>query len=146
MFSSFWQYRFTKRFNVRADLRYQDGKRDGNNEDSYNINLGGNYGTLIKGFDLETKYLFSIGELKRFGEIKYITHNLGLGITKRFRWGKVYADYDFFYRTINYKLQPLEQTDFRSRETTDTEHTFLIGASGRGPFRTYGLAKQKRDF
>lgn len=145
-FKSYWLYRFSRRFLIRANLWYGQGKRDGTDEDSYDINLSLNYGKLIKNFDFTSNYGFTIGKREKNTEAKYMIHNMGLGLARKFRWGKVYLSYDLSYRTIDFTFKTLGFEDTTSKKSDDIEHIFRVGASGKGPRRAYWLAEMEARF
>jgi hypothetical protein len=162
-FSTNLLYRFSKKIYAYTHLRYTLAKRDGTTEDSYEINAGLNYGRLIKQFDFSSGYQFSLHKDTRRAELKYMSHKLSFGLTRRVKVGKIYSEYVFTYRTIDYTLkaqaleqeslssqiiddyltdyqlnaQALEQEGLISQKTNDTEHRFKVGINGKGPGRTY---------
>lgn len=136
--SSSLRYRFSRRIHGNANFRYTVGKKDGVSEESYDVDAGLNYGRLIRNFDFTSYYKFSFGKEKINGESKFMWHTLGLGLaTRKFRWGKVYLDYDFSYRTFDFAYETLQQTDMKTGQTDAIEHSLRMGINGRGPGRAY---------
>ena len=140
-------YRVSRMIYGTARLRYKFGKRDGIKEDSYNVNTQLNYGTTIKDFDFTSYYKFSLSEEERRGEYKFMEHSLGIGLSKRkFRWGKVYANYDISIRKYDYMYSvkendffdsEFEELDKVSAEGDSIEHRIRTGLNGKGPGRAY---------
>jgi hypothetical protein len=77
-----------------------------------------------------------------------MNHSLGMGLSSRkFRWGKVYANYDFSISKYDYTYSVTEYDYFFdsefdeleniSAEGDSTEHRIRMGINGKGPRRIY---------
>jgi hypothetical protein len=145
--SNYLRYRFSRLIFGTSQLRYRLGKRNGAREDSYDINIGLNYGRPIKDFDFTSYYKFNLGKDERRGEYKYMENSLGIGLsTGKFRLGKIYATYDIALRKYDFTF-PVNEDDFFdleseesspvSAKTDSLEHKIRVGINGRGPGRAY---------
>ncbi|MCG2722917.1 MAG: hypothetical protein L6290_13030 [Thermodesulfovibrionales bacterium] len=142
-------YRFSKLIFGTAQFHYKFAKRDGVQEDLYDINTQLNYGKTIRDFDFTSYYSFSFSKEERRGEFKLMEHSLGFGLsTRKFRLGKVYTNYDIsfdkydFHYTVNdydydFSYQTSEEPYVISEKAHFMEHRIKVGINGRGPARVY---------
>ncbi|MFZ3138829.1 MAG: hypothetical protein WA126_15725 [Thermodesulfovibrionales bacterium] len=132
-FGGIWRYRLSNRINGRAIFRYRFGESDGVDENNYNFNINLNYGRPVKGYDFTSKYYAAIGREQKIGQFNYMVHGISAGLsTKKFKWGKIYLNYDFTYRILEYKP---EKAGIKSTDSTEIENRLRMGINGRGPGR-----------
>ena len=141
-------YKFARTIFAFARWNYTFGKRDGVSEESYDIDAGVNYNRPFRNFDFSSYYKLSLSKEERYGDNNYMNNSLGVGFsTRKFRWGKVYANYDFSIRQYDYTYSVREYDYFFDWESDElekmtaegdsTEHIIRIGINGRGPKRAY---------
>ena len=136
-FSNNLRYRFSRLIFGTAQFRYRFGNRDGAREDSYDINMGLNYGRPIGDFDFTSYYKFNLSKEERGGEFKYMENSLGVGLsTRKFIWGKIYSNYDFSLRKFDFSSS-FKESDMASEKAQSMEHRVRAGINGRGPGRAY---------
>ena len=132
-FGGIWRYRLSNRINGRAIFRYRFGESDGIDENYYNFNINLNYGRPFKDYDFTSKYYAGIGREQKIGQFNYMVHGISAGLsTKKFKWGKIYLNYDVTYRTLEYKP---EKAGIESTDSNELENRLRIGVNGRGPGR-----------
>ena len=99
-------------------------------------------------FDFSSYYKFSLSKEERYGDYNYMNHSLGMGLsTRKFRWGKVYANYDISISKFDYTYSVTEYDYFFDSESDElekisaegdsTEHRIRMGINGKGPGRVY---------
>jgi len=141
-------YRFAKMIFAYVHWRYTLGKRDGDSEESYDVSTGMHYNRPIRNFDFTSYYRFSASKEERYRDSKYMNNSLGVGLsTRKFKWGKVYANYDISISKYDYTYSVREYDDFfdsefedlekMSAEGNSTEHRIRTGINGKGPGRAY---------
>ncbi|NWF75156.1 MAG: hypothetical protein HXY53_01045 [Nitrospirae bacterium] len=145
--SSYLLYRLSKMIFGTANLRYSFGNRNERNEESYGVNIGLNYGKLIKNFDFTSYYKFSIKTDESRGEYKFVGNSLGIGLsTRKFKLGKIYANYDistskydynYTLKESEYYYSEFEEFGKLSAEGDYIEHRVRTGINGKGPRRAY---------
>jgi len=136
--SNFLRYRFSRLIYGTAQLRYKFGTRDGSREDSYDINIGLNYGKPIKDFDFISYYKFNLSREERYGEYKYMENSLGVGLsTRKFMWGKLYTNYDISLWKFDSSSRESDDSDGISESSDSLEHRIRAGINGKGPGRAY---------
>lgn len=148
--SNYLRYRFSRMIFGMANLRYRFGKRDGVREESYDINTGLYYGKTIKDFDFTSSYKFALTKEERYGDYKFMGHSLDIGLsTRKFKVGKVYANYVIELRKYDFTYSPREddfEDDFYDEfeesylvptKTDSLEHRVRSGINGKGPGRAY---------
>ncbi len=132
-FGGIWRYRLSNRINGRAIFRYRFGESDGVDDNYYNFNINLNYGRPVNNYDFTSKYYAGIGREQKIGQFNYMVHGISAGLsTKKFKWGKIYLNYDLTYRTLEYKP---EQAGIKSNDSTEIENKLRMGINGRGPGR-----------
>jgi len=136
--SNLLRYRFSRLIYGTAQLRYKFGTRDGSREDSYDINIGLNYGKPIKDFDFISYYKFNLSREERYGEYKYMENSLGVGLsTRKFMWGKLYTNYDISLWKFDSSSRESDDSDGISESSDSLEHRIRAGINGKGPGRAY---------
>ena len=137
--SNYLHYRFSRTIFGTTHLRYRFGKRDGIREDSYDIDVGLNYGKTIKEYDFASYYKFALSKDERYGEYDFMGNSLGIGVaTRKFRVGTIYANYDISLRTFDFSYYTFGDTDSSTTENIDSlEHRIRAGINGLGPGRAY---------
>jgi hypothetical protein len=136
---NYLSYRFSRMTFATAQLHYRFGKRDGVSEDSYDVNIGLNYGKPIKDYDFTSYYKFSLSKNERYGEYKFMENSLGIGLsTRKFTWGRIYLNYDISLREFDFSyLSAFENSDMLSEKAYAIEHRVRAGINGKGPGRAY---------
>jgi len=141
-------YRFKRMIFAYVRWNYTFGERDGEREESYDINTGVNFNSPIKNFDFSSYYKFSLSKEERYRDNNFMNHSFGIGLsTRKFRWGKVYANYDLSISKYDYTYSAREydyyfdsefdELEQMSAEGDSTEHRLRIGINGKGPGRAY---------
>ncbi|MEW6587382.1 MAG: hypothetical protein AB1442_17460, partial [Nitrospirota bacterium] len=135
MMGGTWRYRVSSKIYGRALANYSLGERDGADEDAYRVNLSLHYGRPIKAFDFTSSYYFDVNREDRLGEFSSMHHGLNFRLeTRRLRLAKLYSEYDFSYRTIEFDFQS-DNIERTSGTSNDMENRFRVGATGKGPGR-----------
>jgi hypothetical protein len=138
--SNYLRYKFSRLIFGTAQLRYRFGKRDGVTEDSYDINIGLNYGRPVRDFDFTSYYKFNLSNEERHGGYMLMANSLGIGLsTRKFMWGKIYSNYDFSFRKDEFSssFKESEDSDRLSEKAHSTEHRIRAGINGKGLARAY---------
>ena len=139
-----WIYRFVNGPTTSLSLNYGDRtKKNGSDEEAnyYGISLSVSYGRSFLGLNFSPSYrlIFRKDELR--GQMFENNVELNL-VTKKIRWGTIYADYSFTYLKEEDKYREIvgdengfDEPSFTTKTTKiDTiSHVFRTGIRGRGP-------------
>jgi hypothetical protein len=136
IFSGLWRYRFSPRANVKADIRYRLGTKDGDDDRSFKLETSANYGRPLKIFDFNTQYNFFIARETNSNDFSFMQNRLYLSLsTRKYRWGKIYSNYEFLYNNFNFKFSPTETSEATSQASDEIQHRLRLGAKVSGPLR-----------
>jgi hypothetical protein len=153
------RYRVSSRIYAKGEVLYKIGSDDGRTDNSFHINLSGNYRKPLREFDFYSQYFFSIGNEEKDGTFSFMQHELKIGATTRnLKWATLYSDYDISYRKLSFDLNVMNVDSFSASsspvasggnlqtDATDIEQKLRIGANGRGPMRLYWNLELDSDF
>jgi hypothetical protein len=138
--SNYLNYRFSSKIFANARFLYRLGKSDGVREDFYNIDLGLNYSKTVRDYDFTSYYRFTYSRKEESGDYTSMQNSLGVSLsTRKFTWGKIYANYDISHTKydFSYFLGELEDSDRRSIQFDSLEHRFRVGMNRKLPRRAY---------
>jgi len=126
-----WLYRLSSKIYSKAGITYRTGELYNSSYNSSNIDLGIYYDRPIKAFDLRSSYNFNADKEERFGEFSTMLHKVNVTLTTRkLRIARLYAEYNFSYRTIDFNLDS-EEIEESQGNSHDISNQLLIGGTGK---------------
>lgn len=139
-FSNFLMYRFSNRFFATARFYYKFGERNSEDEDLRKAELDIHYRKTWREYDLTSYYQFSYHDKEYKGNYTILQNSVGMGMsTKKFKIGKVYANYDVSLVNYDYAFDIRDSAQERSKiaQIDSLRHRFRIGVNRRLPRRAY---------
>jgi hypothetical protein len=143
-----WVYRFVNGPVTSLSLNYGDRTRTNGTDEKanyYGLSFSVSYGRSFLGLNFSPSYrlIYRKDELK--GELLQNNVELSL-VTKKIRWGTIYADYSFTYskEVDQYRENLGDQSGSFETKTTKLDtisHVFRTGVRGRGPGKRFSKAR-----